>query len=107
MRRFKGADQHGTGAAGALAHEIDTPVNPVRAIDIGIARRAEHHSVACGWPAKAMRRWVGVVIGLDLDDQPADAIDSQRRTDQIGCDRMYTAVKEYLADAIGSHGRRC
>ena len=35
----------------ALADEIDAPVDAVGAIDIGIARRAEHHGVALGLSA--------------------------------------------------------
>ena len=33
-----------------------------------MAGRAEHHRVALGLPAEAVRGRVGVVIGLDLDD---------------------------------------
>ncbi len=59
-------------------------MNAVGAVDIGIAGRTEHHGVARGASAEAMRRGFGVVIGLDLDDDAADAIEQQRRADQSG-----------------------
>ena len=51
-----------------------------------------------------MRRRFGVVIGLDLDNDPADAVDQQGRPDQLGRDQVDAAVKEGLADALGRPG---
>ena len=52
-----------------------------------------------------MRGRIGVVIGLDLDNDAADAIDQQRRPDQVGRDLMHAAVKkrafQRLAEARG------
>ena len=46
-----------------------------------------------------------MVIGLDLDDDAADAIDQQRRPDQVGRDLMHAAAKkrafQRLAEARG------
>ena len=48
-----------------------------------------------------MRRRVGVVIGLDLDDPAADAVDQQRRADQFGRDLMDAAGEERALEACG------
>ena len=48
-----------------------------------------------------MRRRVGVVIGLDLDDDAADALEQQRRADQFGRDLVDAAVEEALAQPGG------
>jgi hypothetical protein len=41
-----------------------------------------------------VRRRVGVVIGLELDDDAADATDEQCRTDEVGRDLVNRAVKK-------------
>ena len=41
-----------------------------------------------------MRRRIGVVIGLDLDDAAAGAFEQQRRADQIGRDLMHAAFEK-------------
>ena len=52
-----------------------------------------------------MRGRLGVMIGLDLDDDAADAVDQQRRADQVGRDLMHAAVEkrafQRLAEAQG------
>ena len=74
LRRLERPDQHGAGAAFFLADEIEAPVDAVGAVDVGVAGRPEHHRIALGRTVIGMRRRIGVVIGLDLDDQPADAV---------------------------------
>ena len=86
MGRLQRTDQDRAGRALFFADEIDAPMDAVGAIDIGKARRPEHHAVARRRPAKRMRGRLGVVIGLDLDDDAADAVDQQRRADQVGRD---------------------
>jgi hypothetical protein len=39
-----------------------------------------------------------VVIGLDLDDPPADAVEPEPGADQVGCDCVNAARKEISAD---------
>src|SRR5262249_58517733 len=75
LRWLDRADQHGAGAAFVLAHKVQTPVNSVRAIDIGITRWPEHYCIAFGAADVGMRGRVGMVIGLDFDDQAARAVD--------------------------------
>ncbi|MGY3459041.1 hypothetical protein ACVWW5_004491 [Bradyrhizobium sp. LM3.4] len=41
-----------------------------------------------------MRRWLGMMIGLDLDDDPADAVDQHGRTDQVVRDLADVAAEE-------------
>ena len=104
MGRLQRADQHGAGRAFLFADEIDAPVDAVGAIDIGKARRAEHHEVARRRPAERMRGRLGVMIGLDLDDDAADAVDQQRRADQVGRDLMHTAGKERAFERLARIG---
>src|SRR5207253_5863772 len=47
------------------AYEIHAPVDAVGAVDIGEARRAEHHPVAWRRPIEGMRGRLGVMISLD------------------------------------------
>jgi hypothetical protein len=52
-----------------------------------------------------MRRRIGVVIRLDLDDQSAHALDQQRCADQIRRHRMDAAVEKSTVEAGGlRHG---
>src|ERR1700730_5591936 len=92
--RLKCADQHRAGGAFLFADEIDAPVNAVGAVDIGKTRRPGHHPVARRRPAERMRGRIGAMIGLDLDDDAADAVDQQRRANQIGGDFMDAAGEE-------------
>src|SRR5258708_1159497 len=92
--RLECPDQNGAGAAGGLADEIEAPVNAIRAINIGVAGSAEHYSVAWRAPAIAVGGRIGVVIGLDLDDDPADPTALERGTDQVGSDCVHAARKE-------------
>src|SRR5262245_59526007 len=48
-----------------------------------------------------MRGRIGVVIGLDLDDDAADAFEQERRTDEIGGDRVHAAGEEVSAEQLG------
>ena len=67
-------------------------MDAVGAVDIGKAGRSEHHGVAWRRPAVGMRRRLGVVIGLDFDDDAADAVDQQRRADQVGRNLEHAAI---------------
>jgi hypothetical protein len=85
-----------------LADEVETPVDAVRAVDVRTAGRAEHRCVAGGAAAKAVARWILLVVGLDLDDPAPRAVDEQYRADQVG---------RHLVDAAGEelsreHARR-
>ena len=75
-------------------------MNAVGAIDIDVAGRAEHDGVALGWAAKAVRRRFGMMIGLDLDQPPADTVDEERHADQIGRHLKDAAVEEAPGQAF-------
>ena len=92
--RLQRPDQHRARGAFLLADEIDAPVDAVGAIDVAKAGRAEHHFVARRRPTERMRGRIGVMIGLDLDDDAADTVYQQRRADQIGGDLVHAAGKE-------------
>ncbi len=73
-------------------------MDAVGPVDVGEARRPEHHGVARGWAAITVRRRVGVVIGLDLDDHAASAVHHQRRADQVGRDVVDGSVEKGPSD---------
>src|SRR5258708_36840089 len=83
LRGRERADEHRAGTALRLAYEVEAPVHAVGAVDIGVARRTEHHAVALGAAAERMRGRIGVMVGLDLDDDAADRLEQQRRADEI------------------------
>ena len=102
--RLQRADQHGAGRAFLLADEIHAPVDAVGAIDIGKAGRAEHHLVPRRRAAEGVRRRVGVMIGLDLDNDAADAVDQQRRADQVGRDLVHAAGEKRALQRLAEPG---
>src|SRR5215468_8328959 len=77
LGRHQGADQNCAGAVLGLADEIDTPMDAVGAVDIRMARWSEHHGVARGRSAIAVRCRVGVMIGLDFDDRSPDTVNEK------------------------------
>ena len=93
-RRLDGPDQHGAGRPCRFADEVQAPVNAVGAIDIGVARRSKHDGIAAGHAAKAVRRRVGMMVGLDFDQPAADPVHKERRTDQIGRNLVDAAVEK-------------
>src|SRR5207248_9487891 len=92
--RLQRPDQYRARGAFLLADEIDAPVHAVGAIDVAKAWRADNHFVARRRPTERMRGRIGVMIGLDLDDDAADTVYQQRRADQIGGDLVHAAGKE-------------
>ena len=81
--RLERADEHRVRDSLRLADEVEAPVHAVGAVDVRATRRAEHRRVAIGAAAVAVRGRIFVVIRLDLDDPPADAVDVQLGTDQL------------------------
>src|ERR1700732_3914840 len=103
--RLQGADQHRARRTLLFADEIDAPMDAVGAIDVSEAGWAKHHSVArCGTPNRVRRR-LGVMIGLDLDDDAADAVHQQGGADQVGRDLMHAASKESTFELFTGRGR--
>ena len=78
-------------------------MDAVGAVDIGIAGGAEHHGIALGLPGVAVGGRIGVVIGLDLDDHAAGAINQQSRPDQLGRDLQNRPV-EKASPQLGGQG---
>jgi hypothetical protein len=59
-------------------------VDAVRAVDVGVAAAEEHRGVARGAAVEvAVARGVLVVVGLDLDDHAADAVDVELGADEL------------------------
>ena len=80
--RLERADQHGCAGLRA-AHEVEAEVHSIAAVNIGVPWRPEHCRVGCGRPAEGMRRRIGRVIRLRLDDEAADALDEEPHADQV------------------------
>ena len=74
-----------------------------------MAGRAEHHGVARRAPAETVRGGVLMVVGLDLDDPAADAVDEEFRPDQIRRNVVHASRKEGAAEEgrLGHLGMRC
>ena len=67
-----GTNEHGTGRAGFAGHDVETQVQAVDEVDVGVAGRPPHRRVASGPPAPRMAGTIlGPTVGLDLDDQAA------------------------------------
>ena len=101
-RGLERAHEDGLRAALGAADEVQAPVDPVRAIDVRVARRAEHGPVARGLAAVAVPGRVVGVVGLDLDDATADAVDEQRAADQLRRDLVH-APREELAREVAQN----
>ena len=77
-------------------------MDAVGAVDVHVAAGEEHRGVARRAPvAEAVRGGILVVVGLDLDDHAADAVDEQLGADQLGRD-LVRATREVQR----SHGCR-
>src|SRR5215813_1420462 len=94
LSRHQGANQDRAGAALRFADEIDAPVDAIGAVDIHMAWRSEHHSIAGGRSPKAVRRRVSVVISLNFDDRSADAVGKKYCADQIRRHRVNAAFEK-------------
>ncbi len=100
-RGYEGANEDGARRSLRLAYEVEAPVDAVGAVDIGEPRCAEHHRVARGTAAVGMRGRIGVMVGLDLRDDAARALEQQRGADQVGRDRVHAAREEAPVDELG------
>src|SRR5215218_9003022 len=69
--------------------------------------RPDQHGVARRLPAIGVCRRVRVVVGLDLDDDPADPAKEERRADEVGRDRVDAAVEEAPGEACWARHGRC
>ncbi len=102
VRRLERAHERGRRGA---AHQVQAPVDAVGAIDVGVARRAEHGGVAGGRAAERVRGGVLPVVGLDLDDPPAHSVHEQRHADQLGRDVVHAAGEELRPELHGASHR--
>src|ERR1043165_9263148 len=96
MRWHKRADQHGARRAFRFADEVEAPVNAIGAVYVGKARRPEHHGIALGASAEAVRGRIGVMISLDLHYDTASLAKQQRGADQARRHSVNAAGKEVL-----------
>ena len=95
--RLERPDQDRVGDALAAADEVQAPVDAVGAVDVGVpGRRGTSTRCARRRSAEAVRGRVLVVVRLDLDDDPADAVDVAARPDQLGRDLDAPAAYEVM-----------
>src|SRR5205085_3854432 len=73
--RLERTDEDGVRDSDRLTHDVEAPVDPVRAVDVRMTGRPEHGRVARCASAIAMRGRILVVVRLDLDDHAADPVD--------------------------------
>ena len=92
--RLEGTNQDRARNSLPLADEVEAPVDAVGAVDVRVPGRAEHRDVAGGPAAVAVRRRVLVVVGLDLDDRPAHAVEEQFRPHELGRHLVHRAIEE-------------
>ena len=92
--RLERANEDRLGIVPAAADEVQAPVDPVRAIDVRVARGTEHRRVAGGAPTVGVTRGVFLVVGLDLHDRSPHFVHEQRCTDQLGRDLVDTSCEE-------------
>ena len=92
--RLDSAEEDGGRSALLLADKIQAPMHAVGAVDVRVPGRAEHRAVAGRLPSEAVARRILLVVGLDLDDRPADAVDEERAADEIRRDVVHAARKK-------------
>ncbi len=69
-------------------------MDAVGAIDVGVPGRAEHRGVAWRAAAVGVRGGVVLLVGLELDDDPSDAVDEELGSDQRDRDLVHVAREE-------------
>ena len=79
-------------------------MDAVRAVDVRVAGWAEHRRVARRPATVGVARRVLLVVGLDLDDPPAHAVDEQRRADQLRSDLVDVAREELSRERARRNG---
>ena len=100
MGRLQRPQQDRRRRALLLADEVEAPVDPVGAVDVRVARRAEHDGVPRRPAAEGVAGRVGRIVGLDLDDRAADPVDEQRDADQVGRDLVDAAREEGRGERV-------
>ena len=84
----------GSGDALVAADDVHAPVDAVGAVDVDVAAAEEHRGIPRGAAvAIPVRGGILVVVGLDLDDHPAHAVQKQLRPDQVGRDVVRAATQ--------------
>ena len=84
VRRLERAEQDRRSVSRCAADDVRAPVDPVRAVDVEVTGGAEHHDVPSSRAAERVAGGIGLLVGLHLDDPPADPVDEERPADQPG-----------------------
>ncbi len=83
LQRLYRPQQYTGAVAGRPAHQVQAPVQAIRAVHIGMAWRPKHGRIARRGATKAVRSRVVLVIGLGFHNSPAHAIHQQDCTNQL------------------------
>jgi hypothetical protein len=86
VSRLEGAHEDCCRLPLLAADEAETPVDPVRSVNVGSPRWPEQRSRSFGRAAEPMARGFVLVVRLDLDDPAADTVDEQGCPNHLGCD---------------------
>lgn len=103
--RLESSYQHRASRRPGVADDVQTPVQPVDAVDIGAADGTEHRRVARGRAPKTVRGGVEAVVGLGLDDDAAYAVDEQGRPDQ-GAGRLRSRPPQKIGQLAQGRAER-
>ena len=82
-------------------------MDAVGAVDVSKPRRPEHHGIALGPAPEAVRRGIGVVIGLHLDDPPAHPVNGEGGPDQVGRHFVDRTVEKTRGCRLGGGAMAC
>src|ERR1700733_5103263 len=102
--RLKCPDQNGADLG--ATDKIETPMDAVAAIDIGISWRSEGAAISRGLSAISVGRRISGVVCLRLDDRTTHAIDEEGNPNQAACDRCDVLRKKAGLDVVARRSNR-
>jgi hypothetical protein len=80
--------------ASSLADEVQTPMEAVGAIHVGVAGRSEHGRIADSLATEAVRSWIIECICFSFDNDAAYSVETKVEADQFRRDMMWWPAPE-------------
>jgi len=102
VSRLERAEKHGGASPLVAANDVGAPVDPVRAIDVQVPGWPEHRRVPPRPPTIRVARRVVRRVRLGLDDDAADAVHEEQRSDQAARDHVHVLREERAVESGGS-----
>ena len=107
IHRFDRPDQDGGADSLRLGDNINAVVHPVNEINVTKPARSEHNLASRRSPAMAVRGWLALMVGLDLDDNArslgAGPPGLYQSAQKIPRDRKDRLLKERLRELPAVH----